>query len=411
MLLSLIAILAVGGSTAAYSVVIGRWFGPAVLGHASVALAIGLGGAQLATAGLSPAITRFVAHRLAGRDVEGARRVLVRGLVAVGVVGMTLGLAVAITGPHWTARIGLPAELVAPSAWLLALQCGYIGLKAALYGVGRVKSYARMEIAAGIGFAGGLAALLAAVPVGLVAPFIWANGVFVGMATAALALRQDEVPPTVSTVPPSSTGPIPFTLIATAGSAAALARLQLPVVVTAAWWQADEVGRLGAAMAFFPLAMLVPRAIELALLPALSTAWGRGDARELRAVLGRTTRTSLLVVGTVAFVLYVLGPAIIAALYGPAYAAAATAMRLVVLAAAVQGLAVPAVAALSAADGVAAPNAAGIAGLVASVIVWAVWVPEEGAIGAVAGLAVGSAVNAAIPMVVAWRRFGRGGGG
>lgn len=403
--LSLAAIGIVGGSAAAYHWLIGRSLGPGPLGEAGVALAVSLGGAQLATAGLAPAITRFTAARLAAGDGPGARRTLARGLATVAAIAVGGGLAIQQTAGQWAARIGLPDALAGPAAALFALQCGYIGLKAGLYGTGRVRAYARAELLAGAAFAAGLGAVLAGAPVGRVAPFAWANAGFIGL--ASVALRAAATAPASPPRPIAGPSPARYTLVATLGSAAALARLQLPVVLTAALWPADEAGRLSAAMAFLPLVMLVPRALELALLPALASAWGRGDAAALARDLRRSTAVAALAAGGLALALVPLAPAVLGVLFGPAFQPAAPALRLVAVAAALQGLAVPAVAVLSAADRVAVPNAAGLAGLAAGIAAWALWVAPHGATGAAAGLAVGAAVNAGIPLAVAWRRFGR----
>lgn len=134
---------------------------------------------------------------------------------------------------------------------------------------------------------------------------------------------------------------------------------------------------------------------------------GPGDAAALARDLRRSTAVAALAAGGLALALVPLAPAVLGVLFGPAFQPAAPALRLVVVAAALQGLAVPAVAALSAADRVAVPNAAGLAGLAAGIAGWVLWVAPHGATGAAAGLAVGAAVNAGIPLVVAWRRFGR----
>jgi len=425
-LLSLIAITIVGGSAAVYSVVVGRVLGPTALGHAGVALAIGLGGAQLSAAGIAPAITRFTAFRLAGGLASEARRAVVLGVAAALGVGVGVAVGVVLSAPAWSARVGLPANLVAPAALLIALQAAYIGLKAALYGLGRVGAYAWAEVAGGVAFAAGLAAVLAGGPVSLIAPFLWANAAFGGAAAVAcrgLGARQAgragmghwglAARHTGSTAAGRSSVPSPtrFALIATVGSAAALARLQLPVIVTAVAWPPAEVGRLGAALAFLPPMLLVPRALELALLPALAGAWGLGDRGAFRQLLARASRMTAASQSLALAVLLIAGPRLLTTLFGPEFAAAGGALRAVVVAAWALGLAVPAVVALSASDGVAVPNAAGVAGLGVSLIVWSVLVPTAGATGAAIGLAAGSLVNAGVPLAVAARRFGSGDGG
>ncbi len=408
-LLSLAGIGLVGGSAAVYSVAVGRLLGPGALGQAGVALAVGLGAAQLAMAGLAPAITRFTAaHRAAGR-AGAARRLWADGLVAAVAIGAALALGIALTGGWWAPLVGLQPNLVVPTAWLVALQSIYIGLKAAMYGVGAIRAYAAAEGVAAVAFGIALLAVLSGAGVSLVAPFLAANAAFAALTPVVLPGRAfpsstDPAPP-VAPLLVRDLGVPRFVLIATLGSAAAIARLQLPLLITGAYWPADEVGLLAAALAFLPPVLLLPRALELALLPALAGAWGRGDRGLFRELTRRALRRSGLALTALTAGLLVLGPPLLGWLYGPEYAAAATALRAVLVSAWALGIAVPAVVALSASDGVAIPNAAGVAGLVVSLIAWAAWVPDHGATGAALGLAAGSLVNAGLPLAAMARRL------
>ena len=416
---SLAAIILVGLSAAAFNALVGRFLGQAALGQAGLALAIGLGGAQVATAGLAPAITRFGAARLAAGDPAGARRALGGGLAAALGLGAGLALALLLLGPGRAERLGLPPGLLAASAGLLALQAAYIALKAALYGLGRVGAYARAELPAALTFAALLAALLAGAPLSLVSPFLAANLVFALRAAWLLARAWPggqaggEAPPAAElaaiapeAAPVSSATRMPrYTLIASIGSAAALARLQLVLLLTAALWSVEEVGRLQAALTFLPPVMLLPRALELALLPRLARDWGGADRAAFRRRTAAALRLSALGLSLAAGGLGLAAGWLLPALFGPGFGAALPALRWTLLAAWSLGLASPAVTALSGADGVAVPNAAGLAGLATSLVAWAIWLPAGGATAAAAGLAVGSLVNAGIPLIWAIRRY------
>ncbi len=437
------AILLVGLSAALFHALVGRLLGPRALGAAGVGLALGLGGAQVVTAGLAPAITRFAAARLAAGDRAGARRSLAGGLGSACLLGLALAGLLLLASPL-TARLDLPAELRLPAAALLWLQCLYIAGKAALYGLGRVGPYARAELPAALAF--GLTLGLLSLQSGdasgwLLSPFLAANLVFVAGAAWLLvrawprgrskrsatsigprsaplgsdsastragssASRPTEI--ASSRLPAQREGDsmLRYALIASVGSAAALARLQLVVLLTAALWPPAEVGMLQAALTLLPPVLLLPRALELALLPRLAGDWGGDDPAAFRRRASLATRISALGLAMVAGGLGLAAGWLLPALFGAGFAPALPALRWTLLAAACLGLAAPAVTALSGADGVRLPNAAGLAGLLTSLAAWALWLPAGGATAAAAGLALGSLVNAGIPLVAAARRYG-----
>jgi O-antigen/teichoic acid export membrane protein len=410
-LISLAAISLVGGSASVYSILIGRTMGERALGQAGLALAVGLGAAQLAMAGLAPALTRFcAAYRATGRPAA-ARASVLLGLIAALALGLVVAAVAAATAGGWAGRIGLRPALVTGVAVLIFLQTAYIGLKAALYGLGRVLTYAWAELAAGLVFAAALIALLTGAMADLLGPFIAANLIFGVLAGGVVwgAVRALG-PPTAGAGGDrlDGRGFAHYTAVATVGSAAALARQPLAIMVTGAWWPAGEVGLLQAALALLPVVLLLPRAVELTLFPELSRAYGRADLVQLRRQTVTGLHLSLVLLSLLAGDLLLLGPNLLGVLYGPAFVAAGGALAAVVVAGWATGLAVPAVAALSGADGVAIPNLAAVAGLAASLLAWAWLVPGSGATGAAAGLAAGAGVVTLICLVVAWRRYDLG---
>lgn len=447
--LSAAAIAIVGLSATAFSVFYGRRAGAVGLGHAALALAVGTGVPQVACAGLVGGITRFVAARRGAGDQAGTARALARGLGACAILGLGLGGAALATAPAWAPRVGLPAGLVAPAAALVVLECLYFGLKASLYGLALVAGYARLELAGGAVFAALLAALLAGAPVTPIAPFLAADAAMVGLGAAtlwrgrALWLPSAGEPGRSATADPGPTesptrgmdgrtgahgvpaeapvrGHAParpaerpddgsmtrWVAVAYLGTAASLARLRLPVLVAGAALAAADAGRLQAAFAFFAPLMLVPRALELALLPWLARAHAVADRAALRARTEGATAAVAAGMAVLGGALLLGAEAVLVALFGPSFAPAAPALWAVVAGAWLVGLASPSVVALSGADGVAVVSAAGVAGLVASAAVWMAAVPALGATGAALGFAAGSAVAAGWPLLAARRRYG-----
>jgi O-antigen/teichoic acid export membrane protein len=308
--------------------------------------------------------------------------------------------------------VGLPQTLLLPTIALIVTQSAYVGFKAGLYGIGRIGAYARMEVLAGLTFFCALAMVVTGVSSALLAPFLLANAVFIAM--AAWRLWRDGLGTAIDIADGSadtSSGnyagvSMPrFVVIATIGAAAALARVHLAVLSTGASWPASEVGFLQAAMAFMAPVLLVPRAMELALFPALSRAFGRTDQSSFARQLGDIQALTSVALAMVAGALLIVGPALLPALLGPQFAAAQGALDGVIASAWLLGLAAPAIIALASAGSIAVPNVAGVLGLVASLIAWAWLVPSAGAGGAAAGLALGSLVTAAIPLAAAQFRY------
>jgi len=424
-MLSASAIGIVGLSATAFAILYGRRFGDDGLGHAALALAVGTGVPQVACAGLVGGLTRFVAARRE-HDHAGTRRALARGLGAFAALALVLAFGVLATAPAWSARIGLPSALVAPAAALAGLECLYFGIKAALYGLGRVGGYAVLEGVGGAVFVALLIMVLGGLSLPAIAPFIGADVVMVALGLGALwrwrARGQPDDPtsqrlgravgasgagPDVAALPSPAPGSM-TRWVATAylGTAASLARLRLPILVTGAVHAADAVGQLQAAFALFAPLMLAPRALELALLPSLATAYGRSDRAALR---NRTAAATAVVAAAMAVLggsLLLGAELVLVVLFGPSFAPAAPALVAVVVGAWLVGLASPSVVALAGADGIGVVSGAGVAGLAGSALAWLVAVPAFGPAGAAAGFAVGSVVAAGVPIVVARRRYG-----
>ena len=435
-LASLVAIVVVGGSLALHGVVVGRAFGDAVLGHAGLALAVGLGLPQIAGAGLVPAITRFTAARRAAGDVRGARRAALGAFAVLVTAGVVCATFASLARESWAPRIGLPAAEVSPTLALVALESMYIGLKAILYGANRARSYARYEAMAGLGFLAALAWLAMAPAEArppLVTPFLVADVIFVLLAVSVLRAVGEggamssgdgaESSGVVATgidvggmsavdgggsVTPVSPGigMARYAALASVGAGASIARLRLVPIGLGLVHGAGEVGLLHAALVFFGPVMLVPRAVELALFPALAGAHGRGERVRFGERATVAARAIALGLALIAGGLVVAGPALVGFAYGPGFEAAAGPLIFVILAAWSLGLAVPAIVALSGADGIATVNTAGVLGLVTSVIAWALLIPPFGALGAAAGFALGSVPTALIPIRAAAIRYG-----
>jgi O-antigen/teichoic acid export membrane protein len=409
-LVSLLAIAFVGGCSALYSLAVGRWLGEARLGMAALALAAGLGSAQVAISGVGPATTRFAAAALgAGRD-RAARSAVGWGVAAAVSVGAALSAALAATGGWWAPLVGLPEAAVVGVAALALTQSAYLGLKAALYGLGQVHPYARIEACGAIAFVAALAWLVTGTAAATLAPFLAANVVFIAVALPVVIRAHPHAalagPDTAAGGRGERRAMASFAFIATLGSSAALARLNLAPLVTGANWPAEEVGLLQAAMSFLLVVLLLPRALELALFPVLSSAHGREDRAAFGARAEAALEGTALVLGVVAGVVLLLGSRLLVLLYGPPFASAAPALAWIAVAGWSIGLAVPAVSALSGSGAVAIPNVAAVLGLGASIVAWAWLVPASGADGAALGLAVGSVVNAVVPLAAASRVLG-----
>src|SRR3989440_3447267 len=180
--LTVLALIFAGLVPFGFNLLVGRAYGPAVLGGISVVLGLALFLGQVpSTVGI--AATKFMAEAL-GRGDETAARAIFQFLFTLN-LGLTALLtgAMVVAAPWIHQALHVPVGAVLLGAALLLVYSLYLYLKSVYYGIQRVGAYVWNEIIADLAFF----ALLAAVFVvrassWLLLPFVLNNAIFAGIA-------------------------------------------------------------------------------------------------------------------------------------------------------------------------------------------------------------------------------------
>jgi O-antigen/teichoic acid export membrane protein len=290
--------------------------------------------------GLSSAASKFIPYQLARADPDGAQAVYLM-LRRLGYAsGLVLGLVVALV----TRALLHPSNPEVIAAGLLTLAFAVYSVeKAALYGFARVPMYVRLELS-GSGLA--VAATVLVVAVGsraYLVPLMLGYTVLAAGAWWSLrrpgrwSLRQVTygrlrvpVPAPPSTharvrVPAADRREIAgYVALASIGGLAGFGFLQLLPLLAGQVTDKFQVSYFVAAVTLVAPLYFLPRALSLALFPALAHAHGAGDQDAVRTHTDVSTRALVVLLAPV-FVVGILAAPVILALFGAAKYAAGTA--------------------------------------------------------------------------------------
>lgn len=397
--LSMVAVVALGGTRLVYSVLVGRAGGPVVLGAVNAAISYATLATLLVSAGTGAAAAKFVAAAYGvGRPGEAAGVTrLLSGWTAAGTAISVL--AAGALAPVLLGRVDGP--LLAGTLALLVAYAGYTYTKGLLYGAGQVRRYVRLEVATD---AAALLLTALAVLAGdawLLVPLVAG---YAGFTAVAFAARPRGPADPLS---PARRAEIrTFVWLAVLGTVASTGFLLLSQLAARRYAAPPDVGRYAAALALIAPAYFLPRALSLALFPAMAGAASRGEGGQVQRQADVGTR--VIAVGMLplfAGAVFLAGP-LLTLFYGGRYAAGAGVLAVLMAATYISVVPVPAVNSLVAGDRryVGVPAWSSVAGLALGVGWWAVFGPAGGALAVAVGYLVGSVVQAGVPVAVAWRR-------
>ncbi|HET8645311.1 MAG TPA: lipopolysaccharide biosynthesis protein, partial [Vicinamibacteria bacterium] len=194
-----------------------------------------------------------------------------------------------------------------------------------------------------------------------------------------------------------------YVALACLGTLASQGFLQGTQLLANAFAAPAEVGYFAAAVTLVAPMYFLPRALGLALFPAMSRAHGAGDVAEVRRQADVSTRALLAVLAPL-FAAGILLAREALTLFGSArYAPGATVLQLMLAATFCAVVAVAAVNSLSSGRHVHVPVLSAVVGCLTGLATVAVLGPSLGAAGVGLGYLVGTTVTAGGPVVVAWR--------
>lgn len=403
--LSMVAVLALGGSRLIFNLLVGHRLGKEALGHVNSELAAATFASLAFAAGSAIAATKFVAARLGAGDAAGARRALVV-LSRWCVLGTLIVMAVLAA----TLPLLLPELSWADVAWTCLLLCAYSAytfVRGAQYAYGAVRRYAVLELVAdSLSVAGAFAVVLLGAEALLLLPFVVGYAVFAVFGWFALPARPRAADSLPAAMRREMRGYLFWTALGVVGSTGFL---QLSMVFAQYYGTAAQAGLYASAFTLVVPAYFLPRALSMALFPSMASAFGRGDEEEISRQLDVGTR--ILIIGMLPLFVgaVLLARPLLTLFFNDSYAAAYLVLGLLLTATYASIVAIPAVNSLvaTARNLIRLPVYSTLAGCGLGVAVWLAFGGRYATTAVALGYLAGSVLQGAVPILSAWRRWGQ----
>jgi O-antigen/teichoic acid export membrane protein len=279
--------------------------------------------------GLSSAASKFIPYQLA-RGNPGAAQAVYRMLRRAGYAsGIGLGVVVAFATD---ALLSLTPGQAVSAGLLTAAFAVYSVEKAALYGFARVPVYVRLELSGS-----GLAVLTTVVVLALgwrayLVPLMLGYSVLAAGAWWTLRTRGGSAADPIRIPAGDRREIIGYVGWASVGGLAGFGFLQLLPLLAGQITTAVQVSYFVAAVTLVAPLYFLPRALSLALFPALAHAHGAGDLDAVRTHTDVSTRALLVVLAPVFAVAELLAAQVLTLFGGAKYTAGTAALQVLLVA-------------------------------------------------------------------------------
>jgi O-antigen/teichoic acid export membrane protein len=397
-LLSMLAVASLGVTRFVFVALLAHRAPQSVVAEVGVLYSLATLSSLALPAGAASAMSKFVPFHRGGGSPAAARavyRFLSRLALAGGVVlGLAAGL-VAYTRLHASAADALGVVLLAVSFSLYSVD------KASLYGFDRVAPYTRLELTTSALAIATTALVVFVIGTGYLLPLALGYTVFV--VGARFLVRRDVTGPGAPFDRREVGG---FVVLACLGTLASTGFTQgLPLLARGLDVGAREVAQFTAVIALVAPLYFLPRALNLALFPAMAHAQGAGDLGAVRRHTDVSTRALVVVLAPLFGVAVLLAPELLTLYGGTRYAAAAAVLQVVLLGTYASVIQVAAVNALSSGSQrqVRIPVTSAVTGALVGCVLAALLAWRLGSVGLALGYALGTAVIAGGPIVATWR--------
>lgn len=415
-LLSMLALIALGGTRLIHSSLVFRATDYETFSLVGILIAAAVTAGLFLPAGLASAASKFLPYLRGAGDHAGSYRVyraLVRGGYAAAaglalVVGLGMGLLFDLSVGD-SVSVGL----------LTAAFSLYSVEKGALYGFDRVAPYVRLELVCS---AVAIAATVLVVAVGAtlyLAPLTLGYAILVAGAWWTLRRRRaggdraggdqvggsgDAQPSAASTV--TSREVIGFVALASVGALASAGLLQLLPLLARSFTTPVEVSYFVAVVNLVAPLYFLPRALGMALFPAMAHAHGAGDRDTVRRHLDISTRALMVLLAPLFACALLLARDVLFLFGNERITEGAALLRLVLVATYLAVIQVAAVNALSSGSrrDVRVPVFSAVAGLVVALVALVPLGHFMGAAGVALAYLAAVIVQAGGPIVAAWRK-------
>ena len=385
------ALAASGSTTLAFNVVMARALSRDDFGHVARVYAGGMIVAQLTMASVAPALMRTVAQ--SGDDGErlrlarSATRLLVLTVAPASLLYLVLGTTGIAPGDPLSLLLGWALAFVYPL---------YFGLKAILFALGRVRTYALLEGASDVAFFLLLAVFALRAPsLGLLV-FPLAYGLFV-LVTATLIRRSAPEPLPITVDRPF----LRFGAFALVATYASVAQGAAVVLITGLLGSSSDAAEIAAVLALSTPLALLPQAAGI--LSFVGAARGEDD---FNASLRQTVRIVSLIVGSACFSFALLAHPVVDVVLGARYAEVVPSLLVVLVGLSAALATTPVANALAGQGRVGVTACISASGFSLAALGALVAVPSFGVLGAAVAITAAYAATAAALVLVGRSRFG-----
>lgn len=406
-MLAAVGIALAGGVRFAYSVLLGRWVGPELLGQANAGIAIATVATMLGPGALGAAASKFLARALATDPGGGEVRVVWHHLL-----GRVLRLSALLALLAAAASLVLLDTTPVEAGWLavLVLTFALAALtRGAAFGRGRIKITVSGEIANAAVALGLLAAALATGVVSEASP----GAVLAPLALGSLAYAAITWPRFGPRAPKPVTGAgrasrprevDAFVVWGVVGNVASAGLLHLSLIAAAATTNPESVGLYAAAVAVATPAAALAQPLAQVLFPRMASADARRDLGGVRRQTDLATRGLVVLMVAVTGTVVVLAESLLVVVYGPEFAPAAAMLRIVAIAVLIATVTVAAVTSMTSGDprGIRITAMVSSIGLAVGAVLAAILVPVLRATGAAVAYGGGTVVTNLVLWVMVW---------
>ncbi len=404
----MVGLVALGGTRLVHGSLVSHNTDPATYAVVGTLIGLAMTLSLFLPSGLGNAASRYISFHI-GRGDPDAARTAYRVLTAAGYACAALlaGLAalIAVRLPGVTTGDAIAVAVLA------AVYSGYSVAKGSLYGFDRIVPDTWLEVVGSVVAIGGTVGVIAAGVHSYLVPLAVGYSVLMLGSFAVLWRRRPR-----DRAPKAGGGTkariglrelAGWVALASLGVGASAGLLQVLPVLAGRSTTRVEVAYLVAAVTLVQPLSFLPRALSLALFPAMARAHGAGDIDVVRRQVDVSTRALLALLAPLFAAATLVAPEVLAVFGGGEYADGAAVLRLLLLASFVGSIQVGAVNSLSSGDSLRIPVYAAVAGAVVGVAVLIPLGHWLGAVGIGIAYLVAVAVTTAVPLRAVWRRYGK----
>jgi len=395
--------LAMYGSTGfVFNVVVGRFYGPDVLGEVNTALSTALLLSYFVSTGFPGAIAKYISE-YRGRNRNNVSNLILKiSIMYSTLILMFITILVIIFSRNISSLLNVPYGTFILAAPIIFFYGMYMVFKMTYYGFGKIEKYFRNEIYSDSIFFISLGIIVFTdSKYGIFIPFLLMYICFIF--SSILFFRKNIFSPRMEVKSIKNLKKMFFMYVGISfiGTFSSMARKNLSFIISSYYLSSVNVGYLSAAFSISTIFYLFPNAISRVIMPEFSYAFGKKDINYLVKLLNKATEYLVIFSTLLIAIGIIFADYLIQLFYSGEYVSSVIILQILLLSFWISIVGRPAISVLSGTKYVHIPNAAGLVGLMVSLGVWICIIPVWGVIGTVLGYFAGIFINIVLILIYA----------